>query len=67
MQRNIKIWIYSFVFAMTSLAITSHSCPYTGTIDQTVEIYIFEDDPEPTFFKTYMNLRAAATYTAHYY
>ena len=61
MLRNMKIWIYSLVFAMSSLAVMSQSCPsdyfsavFTATIDQTV------DDPELTFFKAYMNLRDAA-------
>ena len=64
-----KIWIYSLVFAMSSLAVMSQSCPsdyfsavFTATIDQTVDNpgEIIEDDPELTFFKDYMNLRDAA-------
>ena len=64
-----KIWIFSLVFAMSSIAVVSQSCPsdyfsavFTATIDQTVDDpgRLYVDDPELTFFKTYMNLRDAA-------
>ena len=64
-----KIWIYSAVIAMSSIAVMSQSCPsdyfsavFTATVDQTVDNPgdFIVDDPELTFFKTYMNLRDAA-------
>ena len=56
-----KIKIHSLIFAMSSLAVMSRSCPsdhfsaiFTGTIDQTVDnpgdVYV--DDPEQTFTRS---------------
>ena len=64
-----KIWIYSLVLALSSLAVMSQSCPsdyfsaiFTGTYNQAVDDLeeLYQDDPELTFFKDYMNLRDAA-------
>ena len=64
-----KIWIYSLVFAMPSLAVVSQSCPseyfsaiITSTVDQTVDnpAEFIEDHPELIFFKTHMNLTDTA-------
>ena len=61
-----KIWIYSFVFAMSSLAVMSQSCPsehfsavITATIDGVVDKPqdLFLDDPELTHFKTHLKFR----------
>ena len=61
-----KIWIYSLVFAMSSLAVKSQSCPsehfsavFTTTIDGSVDKPqdISLDDPELTFFKTHLKFR----------
>ena len=63
---KMKIWIHILVlFAMSSLPTMSQNCPsehfsavFTATLDQTVDNPdIIEDDPELTFFKTYMNFR----------
>lgn len=60
-----KIWIYILVFATSSLAIMSQSCPaeqfpavFTATIEQTVDDRdLIVDDPELMFFKNYMKFR----------
>ena len=57
---KMKIWIHVLIFAVSSLAVCSQTCPSehfsavftaTGTFSGPV------DDPELTFFKTYLGLR----------
>ena len=61
-----KIWIFSIVFAMSSLVVMSQSCPsehfsavitatIDGAVDKPQDLYL--DDPELTYFRTHMKFR----------
>ena len=59
-----NIWIHNLIFAVSSLAVYPQNCPsehfsgvLTATIDQTTTTSGHMDDPELTFFKTYMKFR----------
>ena len=59
-----KIWIHVLIFAVSSLAVCSQTCPsdhfsavFTATIEQTTTSAGSMDDPELTFFKTYLKFR----------
>ena len=59
-----KFWIHILVCVMSSLAVNSHTCPsqhfsavFTITVDQTIDELASVNDPELTFFKTYLKFR----------
>ena len=58
-----KVWIYIFIFAVSSLTALCQTCPpehfsaaFVISIDQKIDdLNIILDDPELTFFKDTMN------------
>ena len=57
-----KVWIQSFVFAMSSLAVSCQTCPSdhlsAATVDQTIDTPFFAvPDPELNFFTNILKFR----------
>ena len=70
-----KVWIHVFIFAASTLAVLSQTCPsehfsavFVVSIDQTIDdLNIILDDPELTFFKDTMNFEEHAIQDAFEY
>ena len=59
-----KIWIHVLIFAVSSLAVCSQTCPsehFSAVITATIEASSTStgpvDDPELSFFQTYLKFR----------
>ena len=59
-----KIWIHVLIFAVSSLAVCSQTCPlehfpaiFTGTVEASSPSTGPVDDPELSFFKTYLGFK----------